>query len=377
MHCVCTFDHVVPDVPLRQFVLTLPVPLRILVARDRRLLSAVRTVFLRAIKSFICKKARDGYPSKVLLPAGFCVVQRFGSALQLAPHFHAVLFDGAYRKDDEGSLHFVAAPAVTPSERLTLVTRIASRIERLLERRGLRQSCDDEPTQLELTAMKVPASAPVQEVASNASSVRGFNLHASTRISAHDEASRMRLLRYVLRPAIAQDRLHFDGGVVTFEMKRVFSDGTRVLKFTPQAFIRRVAMLIPAPRQHEITYTGLLAANAKHRKDAVRVPTHRRIGRVDGNAPAGEPSKSPPTHEVAAPHAPSATMPWAELLKRTFAFDVLRCERCGGRARVIAAITEPKTIDKILAHLQGPKLHSPAAPRAPPNISACQQALLP
>ena len=33
-------------------------------------------------------------------------------------------------------------------------------------------------------------------------------------------------------------------------------------------------------------------------------------------------------------------MTWAQLLKRTFAFDVLHCEHCGGRARVIAAITE-------------------------------------
>jgi hypothetical protein len=57
--------------------------------------------------------------------------------------------------------------------------------------------------------------------------------------------------RYVLRPAIAQDRLRFDGQRVTFEMKRVFSDGTRVLHFTPQSFIRRIAMLVPAPRQHE------------------------------------------------------------------------------------------------------------------------------
>jgi len=132
------FDHVVPDVPLRQFVLTLPVPLRILVARDKRLLAAVRTVFLRATKSFICKKARDSFPSKIFFPAGFCVVQRFGSALQLAPHFHAVLFDGAYREDDAGKLHFVAAPALTPRERLTLVTRIASRIERLLAARPSR-----------------------------------------------------------------------------------------------------------------------------------------------------------------------------------------------------------------------------------------------
>ncbi len=37
--------HVVPDVLLRQFVLTLPF--------------AVRTVFLRAVSSFVRKKARD------------------------------------------------------------------------------------------------------------------------------------------------------------------------------------------------------------------------------------------------------------------------------------------------------------------------------
>jgi hypothetical protein len=42
----------------RAFVLTLPVPLRILVARDRCLLSAVRTVFLLATKSLLCKKRR-------------------------------------------------------------------------------------------------------------------------------------------------------------------------------------------------------------------------------------------------------------------------------------------------------------------------------
>ena len=131
------FDHVVPEVPLRQFVLTFPPPLRFLIARDKRLLCAVRTIVLRSIKAFVCRKARDAYPSKDFLPAGFCVVQRAGSALNLAPHLHAVLFDGAYRKSDDGSLHFVAAPAVLAAERLKLATVIASRIERLLKRRKL------------------------------------------------------------------------------------------------------------------------------------------------------------------------------------------------------------------------------------------------
>ena len=81
--------------------------------------------------------------------------------------------------------------------------------------------------------------------ACNASNVRGYNLHAQTRVSAHDEAARLRLFRYILRPAIAQDRLHFENGLVTFTMKRVFSDGSQVLRFTPQAFIRRMPCSCP------------------------------------------------------------------------------------------------------------------------------------
>jgi len=357
-------DHVVPDVPLRQFVLTLPFALRFLVARDKRLLAAVRTVFLRAVSGFIRKKARDVCASKILHTAGFCVVQRFGSALQLAPHFHAVLFDGAYRTDDDDKLHFVAAQAMTLAERLTLTTRIASRIERLLQRLGLFsqgqwQSQDDASSQLSMEAMKVPASAGAERDLSSASNVRGYNLHTQTRVGMHDESARRRLFRYVLRPAIAQERLHFENNVVTFEMKRTFSDGTRVLRFSPQPFIRRIAMLVPAPRQHEVTYFGLLAANAKHRNDIVRVPTHRKKARVKGSDPAPN-TDAPPE---------SSRMSWADLLKKTFAFDVLHCEKCGGRARVIAAITERSAIDKILTHLglSANRQSVPAAPRAPPR----------
>ena len=66
-------DHMVPDKPLRQFVLTLPFALRVLVARDKRLLAAVRTVFLRAVSGFIRKKARLVCASKTLLTAGLWV----------------------------------------------------------------------------------------------------------------------------------------------------------------------------------------------------------------------------------------------------------------------------------------------------------------
>jgi hypothetical protein len=45
---------------------------------------------------------------------------------------------------------------------------------------------------------------------------------------------------------------------------------------------------------------------------------------------------------------------WAGLLERTFAIDVLACPECGGRLRLIAIITDPAVIQKILDHLDLP-----------------------
>jgi len=42
---------------------------------------------------------------------------------------------------------------------------------------------------------------------------------------------------------------------------------------------------------------------------------------------------------------------WADLLRRTFAFDVLDCPQCGGRLRLLATITQRDVIERILTHL--------------------------
>ena len=57
---------------------------------------------------------------------------------------------------------------------------------------------------------------------------------------------------------------------------------------------------------------------------------------------------------------------WAELLERVFAVDVLRCPRCGSRRRMIAMITDPATIQRILSHLRLPTKPLPIAPARPP-----------
>ena len=43
---------------------------------------------------------------------------------------------------------------------------------------------------------------------------------------------------------------------------------------------------------------------------------------------------------------------WAELLRRIFEIEPLACPRCGQTRRIVAFITEPKAIDRILDHLR-------------------------
>jgi hypothetical protein len=64
-------------------------------------------------------------------------VQRFGDALNCAPHFHSVVIDGVYAADPNGrpELHDLRPPEET--EVLRVATLIAERVESLLNRRGL------------------------------------------------------------------------------------------------------------------------------------------------------------------------------------------------------------------------------------------------
>ena len=61
----------------------------------------------------------------------------------------------------------------------------------------------------------------------------------------HERARLERLGRYVCRPAIAEQRLSIDGdGLIVYELKRSFSDGTTHVLFEPHDFIARFAALI-------------------------------------------------------------------------------------------------------------------------------------
>jgi len=127
-------DEVLPERPLRQWVLSLPHALRFLVATDPAALTLVLGEVYRAISHHLLSKA--GLTRASGATGAVTLVQRFGSALNLNAHFHMLFLDGVYLTG-AGEPVFRQVPAPCAALLQGLVQRIAERIGRKLERRGL------------------------------------------------------------------------------------------------------------------------------------------------------------------------------------------------------------------------------------------------
>ena len=83
-------DHVIPQVPVRQWVLSLPFKLRYRMAYDSRLMSEILNIFVRAVFGGLRRRARESLDLKQIQCGAVTFVQRFNSALGLNIHFHMV-----------------------------------------------------------------------------------------------------------------------------------------------------------------------------------------------------------------------------------------------------------------------------------------------
>ncbi len=156
----------------------------------------------------------------------------------------------------------------------------------------------------------------------------GFTLHAATCAGAEDEGGRERLLRYVLRPAVAQERLQkTEQGLVRIALKKAWSDGTVAVEMDPLSLLCRLAASVPPPRLHTVRYAGVLGSASRLRSRVVPTP----------------PVRSPvrPAVDVDEAWKPkSRYRPWAELMMRTLKLDVLECPRCRGRMKLLSLVTD-------------------------------------
>jgi hypothetical protein len=386
--------EILPQQPMRQWVLSVPFQLRFLFASQPAIMTKVLGIVYRAISTHITHKA--GYTKNRAHTGAVTLIQRFGSALNLNVHFHMLFLDGVYIEDKYGSaMRFQWINSPTNEELARLTHTIAKRIGRYLERQGLLERDtensylssnavedeDDPMHQLQgasvtyrialgprqgrkvFTLQTMPASDPQEWVGK----VDGFSLHAGVAAKAHERKKRERICRYITRPAVSEQRLCLTrNGLVRYALKTPYRDGTTHVIFEPLDFISKLAALVPKPRVNLTRFHGVFARgglphNSKHR--ALITPGgrgRRRKVKADDDA-----------HDKS-PEERRASMNWAQRLKRVFNIDAEVCDQCGGTVKLIACIEDPTVIRKILDHLdkaatseQGRRPQS----RAPPQDS--------
>ncbi len=246
-------DHVIPHVPVRQWVLSLPIPLRLLLAAQPELVTPVLQVVQRVVTGHLLNgvglKGEEGQGGAVTL------IQRFGSAANLNIHLHCLVLDGVYRCGGDGVPVFVEAVAPSDDELHALLQTVIARLMKMLTRRGvlieemgqtwLAEPQTDGDEARTLRALQAAAityriafgpragqkvltlrGAMAREGMARelvCSDIDGFSLHAAVRVQAHERKRLEQLCRYITRPALSDERVQLNAaGQVELKLKTQF-----------------------------------------------------------------------------------------------------------------------------------------------------------
>jgi hypothetical protein len=199
----------------------------------------------------------------------------------------------------------------------------------------------------------------------------GFSLHAGRWVPPEDREALERLCRYGLRAPFSQERLsrRADGKVV-YELRRPWphARGVTQLVLEPLELLRRLAALVPAPGRQMVRYHGCFANRSKLRPLLPAPPPRLLPQGVEPPAPENTHSADGARESRAQDRAQGrARLGWAQLLYRVLFLDALLCTKCGGRMKVLAFLSDPAVVARILQHLKIPATAPPLSP-----ARACQ-----
>jgi hypothetical protein len=381
-------DRVIPPVPVRQWVISVPKRLRCFLADRPNAVAALTRIFIEEFERLLRTAAglpRDGHRPSAARPrlGAVSFLHRFGSAVNHHVHLHVCATDGVFVPTGDGRPAFLPARPITQADLATLTEKVRRRVVRWFRMQRL-----------------LDADAAVDMLAWENS---GFSIDASVRITLLDRdvpsyfQSLEHLLRYCARPPFALERLSVmrgeDGRIARVRSvlprhkaatwigpgrgrKSTRPGANGVVELSPFEFLDRLADLVPPPRKHRHRYHGVFAPNHKLRSAVTALANgnvgKRRDAATDGHAVGGHAAggdtpgdccgscDKPPSHDT-------SRIAWAKLMARVGEEFPLECPGCGGDIRLIAFITDPGPIRKILAHLGEPLEPPPVSPaRGPP-----------
>lgn len=367
MHLV---DNVFPNVPVRQWVLSFPFSVRYLLAYNPTLVTKILAIYIRIVSNWYVKAARKN--GNIGKTAAVTFVQRFGGAINLNVHFHALFLDGVFAVE-KNAPHFIPVFPPTDKEIVKLVTRINLRVSRYLEKKGYElNDFSEDPFAHEQPVLAQIAGASVQSriglgkraglkvrrmgdwysigdaylISTRCALSDGFSLHANVQIKRDEKNLLEKLCRYTARPPIALERMsETQEEKILYKLKTRYSDGTTHILFDPQELVEKVIALIPPPRANLLRYHGLFAPNSKLRSKIIP-----KQGEKKEKLEYREQSK------------------WAKLLKRSFAIEIFKCNHCDGKMKLIATIQDLAIAKKILDSVGlSSEVPVKSSPRAPPQ----------
>jgi len=251
-------DHVLPELPLRQWVLAVPKRLRHFLVRDADLQGAALRLFLRAMES--CLRAHSPGASPAARLGAVAFIHRFGSTLNAHLHFHCAVIDGLF-EPAAGGVVFHAASSLDAIAITQVQAQVRRRLLRAFVRRGLLPGDD--------------AQAMGQWHHGG-----GFSVDAAVRIAAADRAGRERLLRYCTRPPFALDRVReLDSEHLIYAPPKRGPGAGLIL--IPLELVDQIVAPVLPPRVHGHHYRAVLARTAASEK----IPRqHETAGVVKGCA---------------------------------------------------------------------------------------------
>jgi hypothetical protein len=311
-------EEILAPVNHRHVVFTIPIPLRRLFLRERRLLGILtRCAYETVLCCFrVLLGEVDGRPGVV------AAIQTFGSQAQWNPHVHSIVTDGL----------------LFPGGEFHPMRLWDEETERLLTETYRR---------LVLAALVAEdrLSLEFREKLLTWSHGGGFSVYGRHLILNEEPARLAHMARYTLRAPVAEDRVReADDGTILLEIPPDPRSGDTVVTLHPLEYIRRMTNQIPDPGSHTVRYYGAYSnrLRAAYRDEEGEVTV--RAGDGDGST------------------ASRSRASWARLLHQIFEVDPLTC-RCGAKMKVISVITAPGLVDRLLQHVRG-KSKADAAPHS-------------
>ena len=331
-------DRLLAFVPYRQWVLVIPKRLRYFINRSPELAGQLSKLLAREINRFLCRNNAG-------TPAQLHFIQRFGGALNLHIHVHAVVSDGVFELKTGGigrkKLVYTPVPVPTAEQLADIVTAIRKKlIRRICRTSGLSREAADN-----LLSWKNS----------------GFSIHKEVLIKEWDREGLERLVGYCSRPALSEKRLIYSAKTNMVIYRAELREGrSELLAMTPVEFMRRWTLLMPPPNKNLIRYYGALAPRsplrpvlvAKAEKHAERLALREKTAKLKKKANS-----------------------WAACLARVFEVFPLICPKCNLEMKPVAVILNDKELVRLLNHLNLPAefpVFKPAPKVCGPPDEDCQ-----